>query len=360
MKKFNIGWGLTNACNMNCQFCYSKGTRISTTDTKIEDWKNFVDKNHQYIDSINYGTGENSIIDSFFEFIWYVRKNYPEIKQALTTNGYTYDRVSKNKEFYDIFIKSIDEVDVSLDFYKKERHNEFRGQPNAYEWALNMLQLLKDTNKLSTIVFVGFDETLNEDNLDGLFKIAKKYDAILRMNIYRPVSKDKSINDRFICSYEKLKKALEYLNKKHEIINLSDALLGNIFTNSTNIKDMSGTNSIRILPNGDICPSTYLIDENYRNKYNIKNNIDLSRVVFEDFESPAIPKACEGCKYAKSCKGGVFDRRILWYGTFEERDPYCPLRHNEQFPEEKFAVTKTGRISVHDDYLPTLFFKSKG
>ena len=82
--------------------------------------------------------------------------------------------------------------------------------------------------------------------------------------------------------------------------------------------------------------------------------------MFEDFESPAIPKACEGCKYAKSCKGGVFDRRILWYGTFEERDPYCPLRHNEQFPEEKFAVTKTGRISVHDDYLPTLFFKSKG
>ena len=243
MKKFNIGWGLTNACNMNCQFCYSKGTRVSTTDTKIEDWKNFVDKNHQYIDSINYGTGENSIIDSFFEFIWYVRKNYPEIKQALTTNGYTYDRVRKNKEFYDIFIKSIDEVDVSLDFYKKERHNEFRGQPNAYEWALNMLQLLKDTNKLSTIVFVGFDETLNEDNLDGLFKIAKKYDAILRMNIYRPVSKDKSINDRFICSYEKLKKALEYINKKHEIINLSDALLGNIFTNSTNIKDMSGTNS---------------------------------------------------------------------------------------------------------------------
>ena len=27
MQKYNVGWGLTNACNMNCKFCYSKETR---------------------------------------------------------------------------------------------------------------------------------------------------------------------------------------------------------------------------------------------------------------------------------------------------------------------------------------------
>ena len=116
MRKYNVGWGITNACNMNCKFCYSKDTRHSTSDTTLKDWIKFVDENHEYIDSINYGTGENAISNDFFRFISYVRENYPSITQSLTSNGYIYERVSKDPELYDIYKKSIDEVDVSLDF----------------------------------------------------------------------------------------------------------------------------------------------------------------------------------------------------------------------------------------------------
>ena len=35
MKKFNVGWGITNSCNMNCRFCYSKETRKSTDNIGI-------------------------------------------------------------------------------------------------------------------------------------------------------------------------------------------------------------------------------------------------------------------------------------------------------------------------------------
>ena len=66
IEKFNIGWGLTNACNMNCKFCYSKDTRCSINNVTIDDWKKFIDENHVKIDSINYGTGENAISDDFF------------------------------------------------------------------------------------------------------------------------------------------------------------------------------------------------------------------------------------------------------------------------------------------------------
>ena len=71
MKKYNVGWGITNSCNMNCKFCYSKDTRHSTNDIKIIDWIKFIDENHELIDSINYGTGENAICDDFFKFILY-------------------------------------------------------------------------------------------------------------------------------------------------------------------------------------------------------------------------------------------------------------------------------------------------
>ena len=88
MKKYNIGWGLTNACNMKCKFCYSKETRDSSKNLGVDDWIKFIDENHQLIESINYGTGENAICNDFFTFLNHVRSNYPDIKQSLTTNGY--------------------------------------------------------------------------------------------------------------------------------------------------------------------------------------------------------------------------------------------------------------------------------
>ena len=358
MRKYNVGWGITNACNMNCKFCYSKDTRHSTSDTTLKDWIKFVDENHEYIDSINYGTGENAISNDFFKFISYVRENYPSITQSLTSNGYIYERVSKDPELYDIYKKSIDEVDVSLDFAIPEKHNFFRGQPKAYDWAINTLKMLQKDKKTATIVFVGFDVTMTPENIDGLFEIAKKYDALIRLNIYRPVSDNKEINKKFILSYKTLMSALEYINEKYKVVTLSDVLLGNIYTREKDIKENTGIDSIRILPDGSICPSTYLITKDFRNKYNIKQENVLSKVKFEDFIEAPIPEKCKDCEIRNKCKGGVYDRRMLWNKTLKERDPYCPFENNDDINKKQFKTLKKKRVSVHDGYLPTMFFKN--
>lgn len=358
MKKFNVGWGITNSCNMNCRFCYSKETRKSTDNIGIEDWIKFIDENHSYIDSINYGTGENAIMDDFFDFILYVRTNYPDITQSLTTNGYIYEKVSKNPELYGIYKKCIDEVDVSLDFSEKDKHNYFRGQPKAYDWATNTLKMLQEDGKTATIVFVGFEDTLQKDNIDGLFEIAKTHDALLRLNIYRPVSKNEEINKKFILSYETLINALEYIYDNYQIVTLSDVLLGNIYIKNQDIKENTGIDSIRILADGSICPSTYLIDESYRSSYSIKERDVLSKVKFDNFVDAPVPEKCSDCKIREKCRGGVYDRRILWHGTLEERDPYCPFENNDDLEKREFKVLKKNRVSVHDGYLPTMFFKN--
>lgn len=357
MKKYNIGWGLTNSCNMNCQFCYSKETRKTINNVGIEEWIRFIDENYKYIDSINYGTRENSINNDFFKFISYVRKNYPMIKQSLTTNGFIYERVSKDKELYDIYLNCLDEIDVSLDFADKDLHNIFRGQPKAYNWAINTLKMLKEDNKKATIVFVGFEDTMTRKNIDVLFKIAEEYNAILRLNVYRPVSESKDINKRFVLSYNTLKNMLEYINNNYQILSLNDILFGNIYTEELNIIENTGIDSIRILPDGSICPSTYLIDENYRSDYNIKQKNVLSKIKFDDFIEPCIPVECNNCSIKDRCKGGVYDRRILWKKSLSERDPYCPYENNDDVNKNKFKILKKERISVHDGYLPTMFFK---
>ena len=359
MKKYNIGWGLTNACNMNCKFCYSKTARGELSECKLEDWIRFLDQNHEYIDSINYGTGENSLIPEFFAFVKYAREKYPHIKQSLTTNGFISRQIENSKEYFEIFKNCIDEIDVSIDFCVPQKHNLFRGNSKVFDWAVKTLEISKSLNKLCTIVFVGFDETLELDNLDGLFALAKKYGALLRMNIYRPVSTNPEINKKFTLSFEKLTSALNYINEKYEIVALSDSLLGSVFAGLREVCDNTGVDSIRILPDGSICPSTYLISEEYRNKYNIKEENVLKDLIFEVFNQTVVPKHCKGCQYETTCKGGVLDRRLLWYGTLEERDPYCPKRFDYEFPKTYFKTTKLSRVSVHDGYLPTLFFKNK-
>lgn len=358
MKKYNIGWGLTNCCNMNCKFCYSKDTRENINDIGISDWIKFIDENHNYIDSINYGTGENVINDDFFNFILYVRNKYPTIVQSLTSNGYIYEKVSNNQKFYEIYKNCIDEVDISLDFADKEKHNLFRGQPKAYDWAINSLDMLKKDNKKSTIVFVGFEETMTKQNVDGLFKIASKYNSLVRLNIYRPVSECEEINKNFKLSYNTLKKVLEYMIEKYQTVSLSDILLGNMYLEDPNVVENTGIDSIRILPDGSICPSTYLIKEEFRNVYNIKQPKILEQIKFEKFIDAPIPQECNNCKIKDNCKGGVYDRRILWNNSLDKRDPYCPFENNDLLPNKKVKVLKKERVSVHDGYLPTMFFKN--
>ena len=133
------GWGPVTACNMKCQFCYSKGARIDTRELSLTDWKKFIDENHEFIHSINYGTGENSMCDDWFKLIDYVSNEYG-ILQGVTTNGFLYEKIKTNLDLDKIVNKNIKEVDVSLDFSIPEKHNHFRGQPHAYEWAINTLR----------------------------------------------------------------------------------------------------------------------------------------------------------------------------------------------------------------------------
>lgn len=359
MRKWNIGWGVISRCNMNCQFCYSKYRRNNSEDLEYSDWIRFIDENHEKINSINYGTGENTLDERWFDLVAYIRKNYPEIRQALTTNGHLSEAVKKT-DCMQAFIDGIDEVDVSLDFCDANKHGEFRGQPKAYEWAIDTLALCKEYNKPATIVFLGSEKNVNHENLDGLFSIAKKNGAILRMNMYRPTEGVNDFSKEFIISYETFVDALKYIARKHHIISMNDALFSSFLTNET-VADPSGDCSIRILADGSITPSTYLIDEDYIvaniTEHNVLEKVEQNKSLSELIVR-TIPDECKGCVYENSCVGGVYDRRYLWYGTLNKKDPYCPGVFFEK-NENPIEITSTDFKSVHDGYLPTIFFKPK-
>lgn len=359
---WKIGWGITNECNMMCKFCYSKNARDTSNITNYEEWKRFIDDNYEDIDSINFGTGENTTSESWFNFIRYIRMNYPKIKMALTTNGYLSEAIADNDIKTKIILDSIDEIDISLDYFIENMHNDFRGNKKSYSWALNTLEFCKKNNITTTIVFIGTNDTVKKDNLDGLFKICDEYNAKLRMNIYRPATGKVNSENEFILDYYKLIDTIKYIDDNYNVLSLSDPLLNAIFIGNDTVDDPSGNKSIRILPDGNITPSTYLVSEEFF-LGNIKDNILLRNISYsnicKEISDNVVPSDCYGCDKVSICKGGVKDRRILWYKSLNERDPYCPKRFNDIEISALKSKGETDTNSVHDGYLPTLFFTSK-
>jgi len=317
--------------------------------------KRFVDRNHQYIDSINYGTGENTLAESWFHLIQYVRQVYVDIRQGVTTNGYLAPSL-KNRSDKQSVLDSLDEVDVSLDFCEPKRHAAFRAHPHAYDWALDTIELCRGAGLTTTIVIMGTDETLQIDNVSRLFQLAKEYGCYVRINIYR-INGNRALKP---LSYEILRKTLLYIIESHVTVSLCDPLVSAVVLR-TAVSDPSGTTSLRILPDGSITPSTYLVDPKYKRSHIQMASLQTASfraALSRDIRSDRYPEECRGCGLKTLCKGGAIDRRIIWYGTIGERDPYCPFRHGSS-PADwdiRGKIRRARGPEIHDGYLPTLIF----
>ena len=133
------------------------------------------------------------------------------------------------------------------------------------------------------------------------------------MNMYRPTEGVNDLSKQFIISYETFVDALNYIAKQHHIISMNDALFSSFLTNET-VADPSGDRSIRILADGSITPSTYLIDETYIvaniTEPNVLDKIEKSNML-TNLIVKTIPSECKGCAYENSCAGGVYDRNDI-------------------------------------------------
>lgn len=352
--RWSIGWGVTARCNMHCSFCYSEGARKDSMDLPLGILTDFVHSNQSKIDSINYGTGENTLSSTWFHLIRVVRDRYPRISQALTTNGYLAAAVDHSPSQRELVRKCLDEVDVSLDFPDRNRHTILRGHPEAYDWALETLDLVRADGLIPTIVFVGLNETMDLENLSALVALAREKDAFLRLNIFRPNGETDSR-----LSYVTLMRGLRYLFDSCSVVCVSDPLVAAVLLRQRAV-DHTGIRSARILPDGSVTPATYLVEKKWE-AANIRDRIDLTelprKASFRVFSGNVVPHICQGCRIGGLCGGGTKDRRLLWYGTLSERDPYCPFRHSDALPEPIPPVhfsCPNGRPIIHAAYLPTV------
>ncbi|NTW20789.1 MAG: radical SAM protein [Nostocales cyanobacterium W4_Combined_metabat2_030] len=66
-------------------------------------------------------------------------------------------------------------VVVSLDHYEPEKHNQFRGNKHAYEWAENAAKASVKANLVTALSLCATNGFVNEANLMGYMNLSRKF-----------------------------------------------------------------------------------------------------------------------------------------------------------------------------------------
>ncbi len=179
---------LTNACTNSCVFCLREqkddvcGAQMwhddkFTLDDIIEQFKNYSPTPKQVVFC---GYGEPFLKkDMMKEFAQYLRKNHPEIKIRVNTNGHANAIYKTNvaEEFKDL----LDEASISLNSDNSEQYNEICNPKieNAFEEVKSFIKACNDAGiKTVASIVTGFDE--REINVENCEKIAKSLGAEFR------------------------------------------------------------------------------------------------------------------------------------------------------------------------------------
>ena len=179
---------LTNACTNSCVFCLREqkddvcGAEMwhddnYTLEDVIEQFKSY---NTLPQNVVFCGYGEPFLKkDMMKAFAQYLRKNYPEIKIRVNTNGHANAIYKTNvaEEFKGL----LDEASVSLNSDNAKQYDEIC-QPkieNAYEAVKDFLKCCKEAGiKTYASIVTGFDE--REINVENCEKIAQELGAEFR------------------------------------------------------------------------------------------------------------------------------------------------------------------------------------
>src|SRR6201993_1361550 len=103
-RRFALGLGLTNECNLACAFCYRDPTRV---DRLSLEQVRLVMRSLP-VRSVNLGTGGNGVPPNFAALVNFLRSE--PIKLTITSNGYSIEALD------DKDVTAFHDVEFSLDY----------------------------------------------------------------------------------------------------------------------------------------------------------------------------------------------------------------------------------------------------
>jgi MoaA/NifB/PqqE/SkfB family radical SAM enzyme len=178
----SLGLGLTNECNLSCAFCYRDPVR--TDRLTLEEVRSVME--HLPVRSVNLGTGENGMHPDFRAILAYLRTQ--PVKLTITSNGHSIAILEDSE------LCAFHDIEFSLDYPTQAQQDMQRGLGN---WALIHQQAARCVKLGVPVTIIAVMMKSNFLRLAEVARVAKQFDAPLRVNVYQAVR-----SDSYALSYE--------------------------------------------------------------------------------------------------------------------------------------------------------------
>jgi radical SAM protein with 4Fe4S-binding SPASM domain len=302
-----LGLGLTNECNLACAFCYRDPTR--TDRLTLDQVKAVMER--LPVRSVNLGTGENGMHPDFKAILTYLRTR--RAKLTITSNGHSVEVLEDSE------LRAFHDIEFSLDYPTQAEQDAQRGPGN---WELIQQQANRCVRLGVPVTIVAVMMKSNYWRLADVARVAKKFDAPLRINVYQAVR-----SDVYALGYEEYWEGFRRLFEETDVISISEPLV-RAMAGLPPLRGGCGVSTVRVTPRATAQPCVYWpgLGEPLSELISAGTEI-LSSAPFE--QARTLPRACEPCEFRESCHGGCAGRRRL-QGALLQPDYYCPIVRGER------------------------------
>ena len=302
-----LGLGLTNECNLACAFCYRDPTR--TDRLSLDQVKSVMER--LPIRSVNLGTGENGMHPDFKAILAYLRTQ--PVKLTITSNGHSV-RVLGDDE-----LRAFHDIEFSLDYPTQAEQDAQRGEGN---WALIHQQAERCVALGVPVTIIAVMMKSNYLRLAEVARVARRFDAPLRLNVYQAVR-----SDIYALSYEEYWEGFRRLFAETDVIAIGEPLV-RAMAGLPPLRGGCGVSTVRVTPRATTQPCVYWpgSGEPLPDLISAGSAI-LNSAPFE--QARALPEACQPCELRDTCHGGCAGRRRL-QGALSQPDSYCPIIRGER------------------------------
>ena len=303
---FALGLGLTNECNLACSFCYRDPARVDRLN--LEQVRSVMAT--LPVRSVNLGTGENGMHPEFREILSFLR-SLP-VKLTITSNGHSAAVLSDDE------LRAFHDIEFSLDYPTEREQDAQRGAGN---WALIQEQAARCVRLGIPVTFIAVMMKGNHLRLAEVARLAKRYGAALRINVYQAVR-----SDVYSLSYEEYWQGFRALFAETDVIAIGEPLVRAMAGLPERVGGC-GSSTVRVTPRGTTQPCVYW--PGVGEPLSLLVSLGSGVVETSPFvEARSVPEACRSCAYLESCYGGCAGRRRIQNALYEP-DFYCPVIRGE-------------------------------
>jgi radical SAM protein with 4Fe4S-binding SPASM domain len=302
-----LGLGLTNECNLACAFCYRDPAR--TDRLSLDQVRAVMER--LPVSAVNLGTGENGMHPSFKPILAYLQTK--SVKLTITSNGHSVAVLEDDE------LRAFHDIEFSLDYPTQVEQDAQRGNGN---WELIHQQAERCVRLGVPLTIIAVMMKSNYLRLAEVARVAKRFDAPLRINVYQSVR-----SDLYALTYEEYWEGFQRLFAETDVIAIGEPLV-RAMAGLPPLRTGCGISTVRVTPRATAQPCVYWPGAGEPLSDLISMGLDiLDSAPFE--QARTLPEACQPCEFRESCHGGCAGRRRLQNALLQP-DFYCPIIRGEQ------------------------------